>query len=226
MLQESLVNMASLRGKFDKDLSTLDTMVTEMLNHVINHFNVVQENFENKKEDVLNTLIKKDEIINDYEDDINEKAFLIITQECPVARDLRTILSSIRIANELERLGDYASNLAKNLIKTENSHPFNKYVIEYFKPLNEMLKQVKIAFAKRSIDAAYLVVKLDDDIDTIYEKQVNQFITILKREVNVQAEESGRLLIVIKQLERAGDHLTNIAEAIIFLIRALRITLN
>ena len=218
--------MTPHREIFDRELKNLSAMVIDMMDRVHEHYTKIQNAFEEKSKKGMEKLINADQIINDLEDDINEKAFIIIMKECPVARDLRAVMTAIRIANDLERLGDYVTNIAKYILNSPHELPFRKYILKYFDPVLKMLEKAKDAYQKQSIDLAYEVVELDSSIDEIYEDHVKKFIRILKQEVDVNAEESGRILFVIKQFERAGDHLTNIAEAIIYLVRAQRVSLN
>lgn len=218
--------MTEYRKVFNEELLSLRKLVVDMLSQVKKHYRIIYDALETQNYKGVSKLIAADEIINDYEDDINEKAYLIILKECPVARDLRIVLTAIRIASDLERLGDYMTNIAVYIEKTKTEIHYRKYLMEYFTPIFKMMDNLKDAYINNSANVAYNAIEVDSEIDEIYEKHVKRFIKILKREIDVTAEESGRILFVIKQLERSGDHLTNIAEAIIYLVRAQRVTLN
>jgi len=214
------------RIRFQEMLSRLKGEVTSMLKDVTDQFNRLYEALESMDKTKAEAIISFDEAINEKEDKINEDSFLIIAKECPVASDLRMIMTAIRIANDLERIGDYACNLAKYIIHTTTKHEYNKAILDYFKPLMAMFDIIQHAYLENDVVEALKVAKMDERIDGIYENHVKKFIRILKHEVDISASEAGRILFVIKQLERTGDHLTNISEAIIYCVRAERLTLN
>jgi phosphate transport system protein len=89
-----------------------------------------------------------------------------------------------------------------------------------------MFYTMKTAIEEESMEAAGKVCDLDDDVDEVYQKQIMTFINIVGQKESVTAEEAARAMLVIKQFERAGDHLTNIGEEIIYLAKGERLTLN
>jgi len=214
------------RLKFQAMLDHIRTQVIGMIKDVTDQYHRLESAIQTMGKESAKGIITFDEIINKQEEDINENSFLVIAKECPVASDLRMIMTAIKIANDLERVGDYACNMAKYIIHTTTEEAYNKTILEYFKPIYDMFDLVLEAYKTNDVVEALKVAKMDERIDDIYENHVKKFIRILKKEVDVSASEAGRILFVIKQLERTGDHLTNIAEAIIYYVRAEKLTLN
>ncbi len=167
-----------------------------------------------------------DETINRQEDQINEKVVSLIIQESPVASDLRMVVTAMKIANDLERIADYVCNIAKYIIHTKEVSNHNEMFDEFFDPLLGMFKDINKAYTNENVELALAVAKQDEELDDLFDKHVKRLIEIAKSEIDSPAEEAARALFVIKNLERAGDHLTNISEQIIYLHKAKRITLN
>ncbi len=219
--------MKTLRQTFDEGLKELSNQLHEMIDRVIEVYDTMFEAIRTMDTEKARLIIENDQHINELENAINELGNLLILRQCPVARDLRTIITTIKIANELERLGDYASNNAMYIIKTVGDNEnFRNYFLQYVEPLSKMFYTMKSAVKTESIDEANKVCNLDNEVDEVYQKQIMNFIDITGQKEGMSAEEAARAMLVIKQFERAGDHLTNIGEEIIYLSKGERLTLN
>ena len=135
-------------------------------------------------------------------------------------------MTAIKIASDLERIADYACNIAKYIMHTQTQPMYTDIIDVFFPPIEAMFTELSIAYQDKDLERAMQVAKQDEQIDDLFEKHVKTFIRITKTEVNTSAEEAARAILVIKQLERTGDHLTNIAEAIIYHQKATHIVLN
>lgn len=228
MLQEGLDKMdANLRKTFDVSLKQLKDKMLEMFTKVETVYKLMFEALEKMDTDLATSLIDNDKHINNLETAINQTAYLIILKQSPVAKDLRFILTAIKIANDLERMADYATNCAMYILKTNQAEKaYNNEIVKYKNYLIDMLVTIKRAYDENDVSIAYDVCDKDNRIDLLYRKQLDDFVEVAKTMTDEKAEEASRALLVIKQLERAGDHMTNIAEHIIYLIGGKLVELN
>jgi len=219
--------MIENRQHFIDDLRDLNKKVIRMGSEIYDTYNDLLLVCENNDLDVAEVIIEKDKLINELEIAINVDAYLLIAKQCPVASDLRRIITALKISNELERIGDYAVNISKYMIKTKNDNKqFVESILHLTKHFIEMLKDIMVAFENEDIKLALEVNERDEILDDFYKDEVKEFIKIGKTSTDEEAEEAIRAVIVLKQIERAGDHVTNIAENIVYLVNGKRVELN
>jgi phosphate transport system protein len=219
--------MVPNRKHFDEDLRNLNLKVANMGQEVIKSYEKLIEACKNKDNAIASDIIETDKYINEIEIAINVDAYLVIAKQCPVASDLRRIITALKISNDLERIADYTVNIAKYLIKTKNDNEFFlKSIIELTNHVIKMLKDIMIAFENEDITLALQVDEADDILDEMYNKDIKQMINIGTKKTDEEAEEAIRTVLVLKQIERAGDHITNIAENIVYLVNGKRVELN
>ena len=219
--------MVPNRKHFDEELKDLNLKVLNMGNEVLNSYKKLIEACTKKDNDIANNIIETDKYINEIEVSINVDAYLIIARQCPVASDLRRIITALKISNDLERIADYTVNIAKYLVKTKNNNEFFlKSIIQLTKHVVTMLEDIMKAFELEDVTLALKVDEADDLLDDMYNKNIKQMIKIGTSKTDEEAEEAIRAVLVLKQIERAGDHITNIAENIIYLVNGKRVELN
>ncbi|MEX3006833.1 phosphate signaling complex protein PhoU [Hoeflea sp. TYP-13] len=164
-------------------------------------------------------VISDDLILDEAERQIGEKAVLIIAKRQPMASDLRDIIGSIRIAADLERVGDMAKNIAKRVIAVQGMGQPKKLVrgLEHLAELAlTQLKEVLDAYSSRSAGLANSVRDRDDEIDAIYTSLFRELLTYMMEDPrNITA--CTHLLFCAKNIERIGDHATNIAETVYYM---------
>ncbi len=219
--------MLGNRKRFTTELEDLNNKVLDMGSEVIEAFKNIIKACEANDLDIAKEIIENDQLINDIEISINVDGYLIIARQCPVASDLRRIVTALKISNDLERIADYAVNIAKYMIKTkhDNSVVVNG-IIFLGKHLTNMLEGIMESFEKEDVELALKVNNQDEILDDVYKEEVKKLINIGKIKTDEESEEAIRGLLVIKQIERAGDHVTNIAENIVYLVSGKRVELN
>jgi phosphate transport system protein len=157
-------------------------------------------------------------LLDKGEREIYEKAVLVIAKRQPMASDLREIIGSIRIASDLERVGDLGKNIAKRVIAVHTMAQPRKLVrgLEHLAELAlTQLKEVLDAFATRSPDLANSIRERDEEIDAIYTSLFRELLTYMMEDPrNITA--CTHLLFCAKNIERIGDHATNIAETVYY----------
>ena len=164
-------------------------------------------------------VISEDVILDNAERQINEKAIVTIAKRQPMAADLREIMGAIRIAAELERVGDLGKNTAKRVIAVQSSGMPRKLArgLEHLAELALMqLKEVLDVFATRSVDKAKAIRERDDEIDAIYTSLFRELLTYMMEDPR-NITPCTHLLFCAKNIERIGDHATNIAETIYYM---------
>jgi phosphate transport system protein len=170
---------------------------------------------------LLRQVIGGDESINRLHLEIDDRAFKLLALFQPVAVDLRSIVSAVKINSDLERIGDLAVNIAEAADRYLSHAPV-KPLVDLPKMAQlavSMLHQALEAFVSEKISLAQSVLVEDDVLDNLKDQVFRDLLQIMIREP--QAVEPGLDLILIsRHLERVGDHATNVAEDVIFIVEA------
>ena len=171
-------------------------------------------------------VIATDQTIDTYNREIEEKAILIIARRQPMAVDLRQIMAAMKVANDLERVGDLAKNIAKRaLALVSEQHPKSLmagmgHMVE--RALGQ-LKNVLDAYAHRDAEKALAVWSNDAEIDALYNSVFRELLTYMMEDPrNIGL--CTHLLFGAKNIERIGDHTTNMAETVYYLVKGTPLT--
>jgi phosphate transport system protein len=164
-------------------------------------------------------IIKGDAEINDAQRDVSRLISVTIATQQPVARDLRYLLTLDHVTYELERIGDHAASVAKQVIKLAPEPPLKQYV-----HLPEMAERSAVlvhgvlrALIDADAVAAREVAVLDDEIDRLYHATFDDVVELMRQDPG-NVERGTRIIIASHYLERIGDRSTNIAEDIVYLV--------
>ena len=214
------------RIKFETALLQLHEEVAQMIADVSTQYVQIRKALFEMNRPLAESLIAKDEAINQKERSINEFVISIIIKESPVASDLRAVITAMKIASDLERIADYVCNISKYIIHTKVKTDLENMFDTFFEPLLSMFDKIAQAYSEENVELALEVAHQDEELDELFDLNVKNLINTAKDYTDSKAEEAARALFVIKNLERAGDHLTNISESIVYLHKAKRITLN
>ena len=171
-------------------------------------------------------MIASDRRIDQLQREIEDKATLMIAKRQPMAQDLREIIAAMHIANDLERVGDLAKNIAKRVFAIENNFGAQRLVagVEHIAELSfAQLKNVLDAYTARDLEAALAVWARDDEIDAMYTSLFRELLTYMMEDPR-NITFCTHLLFCAKNLERIGDHATNIAETVHYLITGVPLT--
>jgi phosphate transport system protein len=164
-------------------------------------------------------VISRDNIINGLEVDINEDCIRIIALRQPMAKDLRFLITAMKICTDFERMGDLAVNIAERAIEL-NQDPFLKPFVNIPKLaelIEKMLEDVLNAFVKEDVAICYDLIKRDDQVDELLRKNHEELFALMLKNPDIIPIAIKRMFIG-KYLERIADHTTNIAEKIIYMI--------
>ena len=204
---------------YDNDLAALKSMLSEMGGKAEEQLSKSIDALIRRDTKLADTVVKADELLDEMEVAIEEKAVLTIAKRQPMAKDLRNIMVAVRIAADLERIGDLAKNVAKRAHAIDNPIPRRLATgLERMSQLAQtQLKLVLDAFAADDAERAMDVWRHDEDIDALYNSIFRELLTYMMEDPRMISA-CTHLLFATKNIERIGDHATNIAENIYYLV--------
>jgi phosphate transport system protein len=164
-------------------------------------------------------VVAADATVDQLEHEVDGLVVRLLALRQPMARDLREILAALRIANDLERICDYAANVAKRSIVLNQTPPAKPaFELPRMARLAQLLvKDVIDAYVERDADKAYAVWMRDEELDEMYASLFRVLLTYMMEDPR-NIGPSTHLLFMAKNIERIGDHATNIAEDLYFLV--------
>jgi phosphate transport system protein len=205
----------------DEHLEKLKSRVVKMCSLVDEQVQSAIKAVEDEDLELAKQVIEKDNKVDKYDNKIDKICQKIFALTQPVAMDLRLIMSSLTINNNLERIGDIAVNLAEylNMIKQKPSF-FNQTKIDgMFMIVKQMLKDAIDSYIQGNEALAKSVIESDNALDKLNVENHKILVDIMKQDKN-NVESGVVLLVMSRQLERLGDHCTNIAEDVFFILEA------
>lgn len=206
-----------MRSKFDEQLKQLHMDLLDMAYLIQDAIQNAMIYFFEADINGAKKIIKNDENVNHYQKKIENICFNLLIQQQPVAKDLRTITAALKMVTDMERIGDHASDISELVIDMKDCPIL--FNVDRFKEMYSnvvsMLIQSINAYVNKDIQMAKECIKEDDEIDLLFDKNKEDLIQLIH-----ENPEKGRaavdLLMVNKYLERIGDHVTNIAEWVIY----------
>ncbi len=212
------MNTINTRKRIEEDLSALKTMLYRMSGLATESLEKATWALKNGDAEMSKQVISEGDIIDRLEEAIDESCMEFAARYQPLGEDLRVVVSLMHIAVDVERIGDYAENIAKVTISLNGKKPMKPLIdiprmVEIIK---EMLRICMRAVDMHDGSEAMKVFPLDDEVDDL-EKQIMRELLIMMMEKTERIEESFKLINVAKTLERAGDHATNVAERIAYM---------
>jgi phosphate transport system protein len=209
---------------YDEHIALLTRKILEMGGLVEQQIARAIEALVNRSVEQATEVIEQDDQIDRMEEEIDQFAIRLLATRQPMASDLRLIAMAMKISNDLERIGDYATNIAKRCERLANE-PLVKplYAIPRMAQIAQaMIKDILDAYVERDADKAITVWHRDDEVDDMFTSLFRELLTYMMEDArNISA--CIDLIFVAKNLERIGDHTTNIAEKIHYMIHGERI---
>ncbi len=170
--------------------------------------------------------LKADEQVNAWDIEIEEQCTRIIARRQPAASDLRMIVAISRAVNDLERIGDESSGIARHAIELANEGELprgNNEIRQIGSLIREMVSETLTAFARYDIDMAYKVVKKDRDVDEAYKTAMRSLITYMMEDPR-SISRVLNVIWVLRSLERIGDLSRNISQHLIYLVKGVNVS--
>jgi len=211
---------------FDSDLQDLSRMVAEMGGLAEKQIAEAVDALAKRDTTLAQRVTGADAEIDNLQREIEEMSVLTIARRQPMAVDLREVVGALRLANDLERIGDLAKNIAKRVIALNGEFPPPKLIrgVEHMTDLVlEQLKAVLDAYARRDLTAALAVWRGDEEIDAVCTSVFRELLTYMMEDPR-NITFCIHLMFCAKNIERMGDHATNIAETVHYIIEGKPIT--
>ena len=203
---------------FDDELDSVKKKLAAMAKRCEEQLNRAAKALAQMDTELAETVIKEDEHINWFNAEIQEEIVVFIAKRQPMAVDLRQVLSAMKISSELERIGDYASSIAKrvqDLTVAPEDEP-QQMIIEMAHIGAGMIQEAISSFLLLDQDKAAAVWHRDDEVDIIFVR----FLALIREQMNdkqISVENGTQLLFMARCCERIGDHITNIAEDVYYI---------
>ncbi|MCR8726394.1 phosphate signaling complex protein PhoU [Frigidibacter sp. ROC022] len=218
------MNEQHIASAFDRDLEAIQAMIMKMGGLVEEAITNSSEALANRDEDMAAKVRADDAKIDDLEEQINEEAARVIALRQPMSSDLRTVLTVMKISANLERVGDYAKNLGKRtsvLVEMQPVGASAKSLRRMAREVELMLKDALDSYMRRDVALATKVRDHDLEVDQIYNALFRELLTHMMEDPrNITA--CMHLHFIAKNIERMGDHVTSIAEEVIYLVTGER----
>ncbi len=209
-----------IASAFDRDLEGLQAMLMKMGGLVEAAITDSASALVDRDIERAEQVRKGDKAIDALEEQVNEETARIIALRAPMGSDLRTLLTVIKIAAGLERMGDYAKNMAKRTSVLAGQPVLNgseQALKRMAKEVELMLKDALDSYINRDVALAEDVRQRDHDVDQMYNALFRQFLTYMMEDPR-NISPCMHLHFIAKNVERMGDHVTNITEQVIFLV--------
>ncbi|WP_346928447.1 phosphate signaling complex protein PhoU [Clostridium sp.] len=215
------------RNSFDLKLQQLHEDLMSMGEAVVKQIEDSINALKEQDKDLAEKVIEKDDVIDNFEEEIEDKCVKLMATEQPLASDLRRIFIATKIITDLERMGDHAVDIAK-IAKKLIGENYIKELIDIpkmAKIVEAMIKDSLEVYITRDANRAYEISKMDDEVDKLYKNIFAEMLIIMRNDPTT-INQASQFLFVCKFLERMADHATNICEWTVYLERGERLKLN
>jgi phosphate transport system protein len=208
---------------FDEDIAQLRAVITRMGGLCESQIAESVDALMSRNAEAAQIIIENDKRLDALEAEAEALAVRIIALRAPLADDLREIVSALKIAGVLERIGDYAKNIAKRSAVIAQSQPVGPAVIipEMARLVVEIIRDTLDAFVDRDLVKALALLQRDQQVDEYYNSLFRALLTFMMENPHYITP-STHLLFVAKNLERIGDHATSVAEMVYYSVTGQR----
>ena len=199
-------------------IGTLKEYTSGMIKRCQDAVTLSVDSMVNKNLEQAEKIMESDDDIDLLREYIRDRSIELMALKQPMAKDLREIYALSDISAELERIGDYAENIASEVVSI-GGEDYIKQLIDIPKMTNyclEMFKNLKSAFINQDADLAYKTALIDNEIDILYYKVREDCLKVMHENPEQNINQGVKLLFVARYLERIGDHITNVCEKIIY----------
>jgi phosphate transport system protein len=205
---------------YDQELKRLRSMITQMGGIVETQVALAAEAIMNRDAAAATRAVEEDPKVDALEREVETFVIRLLALRQPVAGDLRQIVAALKITGDIERIGDYAANVAKrSIVLAEFSLPYSLAGLAHMARLvQQQLKSVIDAFGDNDADRAMEVWRSDQVVDDIYNAIFRELITYMMEDPR-NITPCTHLLFIAKNLERIGDHATNVAETVYYAVK-------
>jgi phosphate transport system protein len=206
---------------FQEELQQLKARLLEMGGLAEEQVRLAVKGLVDRDRDLIDHVLTSDEPLNALHIEIDSRCFTLLALHQPMAVDLRAIVSAVKINTDLERVGDLAINIAE-AARRYAQHPPVKKLIDIPRMASVaqmMLRDALDAFVRQDTDLAQQVLNKDDELDDLKTQIFRELLTYMLQDQST-IEPALDLILISRHLERIGDHATNVAEDVIFIVSA------
>ncbi len=206
-----------MREALERDLTRITERFLEMVSLVREQLQLATAGLVEQDVARAEEVVRLDEKVDALDLEIENEVLAAIARHQPVAGDLRFLATVLKALTNLERAGDYAAHVAEDALALAGEPPLKKYIVlgEMAERIETMFNLLAKAIAERDLSAAERVLKIDDDVDDLYEQIVRELLTYMLEDPRTLSK-ALTLMRVARSYERLGDHLENIAERVFF----------
>ena len=210
-----------VKRHFQQELEMLKTRLLEMGGLAEENVRLAVQGLVDRDRPLIERVISGDEPLNRLHIEIDGRCFTLLALYQPMAADLRTVVAAVKINADLERVGDLAVNIAEAARRYASHAPVKKLIdIPLMAEIAQtMLRDALDAFVRRDVDLAQHVLDEDDRLDALKTQIFRELLTYMLQDPST-IEPALDLILVSRHLERIGDHATNVAEDVIFIVSA------
>jgi len=203
----------------DQNIKDIETKLLEMAEIVQNQIADAIKALLDRDSKLAECVMARDKKVNSYDVTIDEDCIKFIALRQPKAKDLREIITMMKMTSDLERIGDMAVNICERVIELNEEPPLKPYIDLPRMTLiaRDMVKNTIDAFLKKDKNLACNVIKSDDDVDLLMRQIANE-LTLFMIEDPKKISRAVKITYITKYIERIADHAVNMAEMIIYLI--------
>jgi len=204
---------------YDEELAHLTNIIARMGGMAEAQFAAALQALSKRDSDLAARVVAGDSRVDELEHEVQQFTVRLLALRQPVASDLRHIVAALKISSELERVADYAANVAKRSLVLNQLPPVKPVsaVLHLAHLVQEILKDILDAYIERDVDKAVRVWNRDEEVDDMYTGLFRELITYMMEDPRTITA-CTHLMFMAKNIERIGDHATNIAETLHFLV--------
>jgi phosphate transport system protein len=206
-------------SEFEAELDRISNLVSHMSSQVAEILEGAHRVLRERSLVLAQRMIEADRDINRTELAVDGLCMQILALRQPVATDLRFVMTVLKLVTDFERIGDLAKNVCERVVELAEARPLvpDAKIVEMMETAREMVALAVRAFVERDARAARSVLERDDRLDAMYHEQLREQLVRMKDDP-ATIFEATRLQSIAKYIERIGDHATNVAEMVVFMV--------
>lgn len=207
-----------MRIYFGEKLKELQAEIEEMGEKAARMLDLSMTALIEDRDELIDEIVRLEDEVDEMDNRIEAKCARLIATQQPIATDLRIITTAFKIITDVERIADYSVDIAfiaKKLSGLPQLKPYREFP-KMKQTIQKMLKMSLKAYAERDVETCKEVGKMDNEIDTSYRNSVDELIELMKQDPE-NVYRGVQLILVARYLERIADHITNIAERIVYM---------
>lgn len=219
--------MPTSRSLLDRDFNQIQDDILRLGSLVDTAIERSMQSLKAQDEAIAKQIIADDQVINDLRFKLEEKCLTVIATQQPMASDLRVVIAAMNIVNDMERMGDHATGIAKTVLRLQHQtllQPLGD-ITRMADLAREMLKEALDAYVARDTELARKTAQRDDEIDALYNQIFRVLLSFMIEDPRTTTQ-GTYLLWTAHNLERIGDRVTNIAERVIYMMTGTMQELN